>query len=230
MRCFLPLVLFNLFCGISLSLAEDRFKSVFDGKSLEGWNCRPSSQSGNWTVEDGLIIGRGKGAESYLMFKDKLGDFELKFSYRLLSKEGNTGLEVRGTPVEGKASRLHGYHADIGHVGIGDQVLGAWDFHENNRGDYLTRRGERVTIAEDGTKTWEKIEGAFRPEDAKKGGWNQVHVFARGNRLWFIINDKTASEVIDNETAKRLDEGFVGFQLHSGDTMVVAFKNILLKQ
>lgn len=210
--------------------AEGSLVPIFDGKSLKGWNCRPADQAGNWSVEDGQIIGRGQGKESYLMFQEELGDFELRFSYRLLSPKGNTGVEVRGRPVPGKASRLHGYHADIGHVGIGDKVLGAWDFHENNRGDYLAQRGERVTIAEDGKMTWEKIPGAFRPEDAKTDDWNQVVVFAKGNRLWFTINGKIASEVIDNETAKRLDRGFIGFQLHGGDKMVVSFKDISLKR
>jgi len=210
--------------------AEPEFVPIFDGKSLAGWNCRPADQAGNWTVEDGQIVARGQGRESYLMFKDELGDFELKFRYRLLSATGNTGLEVRGRPVPGKASRLHGYHADLGHVGIGDKVLGAWDFHENNRGDYLAARGERATIAADGQRTAEPIEGAFRPEDAKKDDWNEVHVFAKGNRLWFTINGKIASEVIDNDVAKRLDTGFIGFQLHGGDKMVVAFKDILLKR
>ena len=122
-------------CGFIPAYAEDEVESIFDGKTLDGWNCRPSSQSNNWSVEKGQIIGRGKGQESYLMFNDQLGDFELRFSYKLISDEGNTGVEVRSHPVKGKASRLHGYHADIGHIGIGDKVLGAWDFHENNRGD-----------------------------------------------------------------------------------------------
>jgi len=208
---------------------EEGFQSIFDGKSLGGWQCRPASEAGNWTVVDGKIVGKGAGRESYLMFKDELGDFEVVFCYRLLTK-GNTGLEVRSQPVKGKASRLHGYHADIGHVGIGDKVLGAWDFHENDRGDYLAKRGERVTIGEDGKKKWEKIEGAMEVADVKKGEWNEVHVFAKGNRLWFTINGKVASEVIDNETAKRLDRGFIGFQLHGGDKMVMELKDIKLKR
>jgi Asp-tRNA(Asn)/Glu-tRNA(Gln) amidotransferase B subunit len=44
------------------------------------------------------------------------------------------------------------------------------------------------------------------------------------------INGKIASEVFDNEVTKRLDKGFIGFQLHSGNEMVVAFKNIDLKR
>ena len=213
----------------SILIAAD-YKSIFDGKTLDGWHCRPESQAGNWKVEDGFIVGRGKGPESYLMFKEELGDFELKFSYRLMSEHGNTGVEIRSRIVPGKASRLHGYHADIGHVGIGDKVLGAWDFHEDNRGDYLAQRGERVTIGTDGRKIIELIADPFRPEDVKSGSWNQVVVVAKGNRLSFTINGKIASEVIDNEVTKRLDKGFIGFQLHSGNEMVVAFKNIGLKR
>ena len=125
---------------------------------------------------------------------------------------------------------MHGYHADIGHIGIGDKVLGAWDFHENNRGDYLAKRGHRVTINENGKKEIEEIDGAFEPSDAKEGDWNKVVVYAKGNRLWFTINGKIASEVIDNEEAKRLDKGYIGFQLHGGDKMVVAFKDISVKR
>ena len=44
------------------------------------------------------------------------------------------------------------------------------------------------------------------------------------------INGKIASEVIDDEKAKRLDKGFIGFQLHSGDKMVIAFKDISVKR
>ncbi len=214
----------------NLCFSDEGYNSIFNGKTLEGWKCRPLSQSANWTVEDGLIIGRGKGQESYLMFNDQLGDFELKFSYKFISDEGNTGVEVRSHPVKGKASRLHGYHADIGHVGIGDKVLGAWDFHENNRGDYLAKRGHRVTIKDNGEKKIEEIKDAFKPDDAKKGDWNEVVVYAKENKLWFTINGKIASEVIDDEKAKRLDKGFIGFQLHSGDKMVIAFKDISVKR
>lgn len=209
--------------------AEDGFKRIFDGKTLTDWQCRPESRAGDWGVKDGVIVGKGAGHESYLMFKDELGDFQLKFSYRLLTK-GNTGVEVRGKPVKGKASRLHGYHADLGHVGIGDKVLGAWDFHENNRGDYLAKRGERVTIGEDGKMVREPIKNAVQVKDIGKGSWNDVMIVAQGNRLFFTINGKIASDVIDNETAKRLDSGFIGFQLHGGDTMVVEFKDIKLKK
>lgn len=220
--------------GISLFLSslqsEESFVSIFDGETLNGWHCRPSAQKGNWTVQDGAIHAQGQGQESYLMFERQLGDFELTFRYRLLSEEANTGVEIRSQPVPGKKSRLHGYHADIGHVGIGDKVLGAWDFHENNRGDYLAKRGERVTIGKDGRKTIALIPDALTPMDVRENDWNEVHIFVKGHRFWFTINGKLASEVIDHEEAKRLEKGFIGFQLHGGDTMIAVFKDILLKE
>jgi hypothetical protein len=39
-----------------------------------------------------------------------------------------------------------------------------------------------------------------------------------------------ASKVIDNEDTKRLDRGYIGFQLHGGDKMEVEFKDISLKE
>lgn len=227
-----PVRLFFLMVALSIGpcgFAVAEFESIFDGETLNGWKCRPASGAHYWSVSDGKIVGKGIGHESYLMFKEELGNFELKFRYRLVT-DGNTGVEVRGRPVAGKASRLHGYHADIGHVGIGEQVLGAWDFHEDNRGDYLAKRGERVLIQEDGKKIREKIDDALDVSDLKKGDWNQVHVFANENKLWFTINGKIASEVVDNETAKRLDSGYIGFQLHGGDKMEVEFKDIKLKR
>ena len=53
-------------------------------------------------MQDGLIVGRGKGPESYLMFNEQLGDFELKFSYKFISDEGNTGVEVGVTSKKEK--------------------------------------------------------------------------------------------------------------------------------
>ena len=45
-------------CGLVSTYAEDGSESIFDGKTLDGWNCRPSSQLTNWSVEKGQIIGR----------------------------------------------------------------------------------------------------------------------------------------------------------------------------
>lgn len=50
--------------AILIAAVDDDSKPIFDGKTLEGWHCRPESQAGNWKVEDGVIVGSGKGQES----------------------------------------------------------------------------------------------------------------------------------------------------------------------
>ena len=71
--------------------AGDGFVSLFDGKTLTGWNVEPKTKTSDWTVRDGVIVGHGGRGQSYLAWKDKgLADFELKLSYRL-PRKGNTG-------------------------------------------------------------------------------------------------------------------------------------------
>ena len=144
--------------------------------------------------------------------------------------DGNTGLQVRSIKHDSESHPLQGYHIDIGHVGIGEKVLGAWDFHPGHRGDYLAKRGEQVTLLPGNKRKTKRIEGAFESSDANKRDWNQVHVYARGNAMWFTINSKVASKVIDENPEDRIAAGKIAFQLHSGHGMHVIFKDVLLKR
>ena len=231
MRPIVLIVVCSTVASATIHAADkDGFTPIFDGKSLVGWHVVPKKQKAAWSVRDGVLVGSSIGTGSDLIWKDdKLGDFELKLQYRFRTK-GNSGIHVRGLLGESKTHRVKGYHADFGHVGIGPQVLGAWDFHGVPRGSNLVSRGQRVVIDEQGRKHFSKIEGAVTPKDVKKGEWNDVHVVARGHRLYFKINGKIASEVIDKERSKRIDRGIIGLQLHGGDRMTIEFKNIRLRR
>ena len=87
-----------------------------------------------------------------------------------------------------------------------------------------------MVIDQRGGKHFTKIEGAVTPKHIRKHDWNEVHVVARGHHLYFTINGKMASEVIDNEAAKRIDRGAIGLQLHSGHPMTIQFREIRLKR
>ena len=206
------------------------FEPILTDNGLADWHCFPENLANDWSVKDGQLIGRSSGKGSYLMWKGgDLKDFELKFDYRLVT-DGNTGLQVRSIKHDSESHPLQGYHVDIGHVGIGEKVLGAWDFHPGHRGDYLAKRGEQVTLLPGNKRKTERIEGAFEPADANKRNWNHVHVYARGNAMWFTINNKVASKVIDENPEDRIDAGKIAFQLHSGHGMHVIFKDVLLKR
>ena len=141
-------VLIGTHAGCAAS--DGGFVPIFDGKTLAGWRVVPPERSADWTVRDGAIVGTSEGKGSYLVWHDdSLSDFELKLGYRFLTP-GNTGVQVRSRVVESRSHPLYGYHADLGHVGIGPRVLGAWDFHGAPRGDVLVRRGQRVVIDVEG--------------------------------------------------------------------------------
>lgn len=219
-----------LACSSSTAPGEDGFTSIFDGQTLTGWRADPQIDAGAWSVVDGAI--RGEGQEdrlAYLVYTgdEKLTDFELKFRFRMLT-DGNTGVELRSRVDETGKRPFEGYHADLGHIGIGPEVLGAWDFHFATREEFPCERGTRLVIDEDGNGHHYPIKNHVTLDDIKKRSWNQCHIIAKGNHFQFFINGKLSSEFTDGLEEGRLESGFIGFQLHDKG-MVVEFQDVLLK-
>ena len=212
------------------STENDGFVSVFDGQTLDGWHAAPEECASDWSVDDGKIVGHGSADRlSYLVWKEsRLTDFELRFSYRLPG-QGNTGVELRGQPDRTGKRPFEGYHADLGHVGIGPHILGAWDFHFAKREEYACPRGTRLVIDEDGKPHSSAIQGALAAADVRRHQWNDVRIIARGKQFQFFINGKIASEFTDASKRGRLDDGAIGLQIHDKG-MRVEFKDIRLKR
>ena len=206
------------------------FVALFDGKTLAGWHAVPKESASDWTVRDGAIVGYGSAKRlSYLVWKDEhLTDFELELRYRLPGK-GNTGVEIRCQPDRTGKRPFEGYHADLGHVGIGPHILGAWDFHFARRKEHPCPRGTRLVIDEDGKPHSSTIRGAFTVAQVRPHQWNDVRIIARGNHFQFFINGKPAAEFTDNAKRGRLDHGAIGLQIHDKG-MHVEFKDIRLKR
>ncbi len=105
---------------------KDGFVSMFDGKTLKGWEATPARTAGAWTVKDGMIVGNGDKGRGYLTFaaNKNVADLEMKFSYRFPGK-GNSGVNIRSIPDKTRRRDFQSYHADLGHLGIGKNVMGA---------------------------------------------------------------------------------------------------------
>ena len=205
------------------------FIKIFDGKTLDGWEAMPAKTAPAWTVEDGMIVGNGAKARSYIVYQNKeVADLELKFAYRFPGK-GNSGVSIRAIVDPTGKRGFQSYHADIGHLGIGPQVLGAWDFHTPGRKEHRCFRGERLVIDENDKPTLTGINGAVTKNDINKNGWNKVHVVVNDNAFKFSINGKPASEFTEHlPQNKRLKRGMIQFQLHDPG-MLVHFKDMYLK-
>ena len=208
---------------------EEGFVSIFNGKTLKGWKALPENTAPAWTVRDGMIIGDGDKGQGYLTFENtEIADLEIKLSYRFPGK-GNSGISIRARKDKTHKRLFQSYHADFGHVGIGKNVLGAWDFHTPGRREHACFRGDRLVIDENDKPKLTRIENTVTREDINKGLWNTVHVIAKGNNFKFFINGKLSSEFTEHlPIEKRLDKGMIQLQLHDPD-MIVHFKDIRLK-
>ena len=205
------------------------FVPIFDGATLDGWRPDPVELRSSWSVVEGAIQATGiEDALAYLIYEDEenLRDFELAFSYRMLT-DGNTGVEVRARVDRSRRRPFEGYHADLGHVGIGPNILGAWDFHFTSRTEFPCRRGERLVIDQNGDPSHEQIDGHVELQDIAARDWNRCRIVALGNHLQFFINGKISSEFTDGFGEGHLESGHLALQLHDKG-MVVQFRDLAL--
>ena len=230
MKTFFANLLFVVIITTAQAAGKDGFVSMFDGKSLKGWEATPARTAGAWTVKDGMIVGNGDKGRGYLTFaaNKNVADLEMKFSYRFPGK-GNSGVNIRSIRDKTRRRDFQSYHADLGHLGIGKNVMGAWDFHTPGRREHRCFRGDRLVIAEDDKPTSTPIEGALTAADIRKGDWNHVHIIAKGNNFKLYINGKLSSEFTEHlPRTKRLKSGMIQLQLHDPG-MIVHFKDLQLK-
>lgn len=226
--CVWTVCAWTVVVGTSLAparAAEPEFVSIFDGTTLDGWEGKPEF----WRVEDGAIVGQTTAenptkGNTFLIWRDGLvDDFELELQYRLTG--GNSGIQYRSKDYGDFV--VGGYQADFE---SGPKFSGIL-YEERGRG-ILALRGQRVTIAADGTKT--PGEALGDPAELQKAirldGWNDYSVVAKGPTLQHFINGQLMSETIDEEPGKRAEQGVLALQVHAGPPMKVEFKNIRLKR
>ncbi len=232
----LLIVLPVIFIGSALPTTADEpdelgFRSLFDGQTLDGWQAVPASTANAWTVQDGVLVGDGSRGVGYLIYmRDKqLSNFELRFRYRFVGR-GNSGVSIRAVHDPTKKRLFQSYHADLGHAGIGKQILGAWDFHTPGRTEHRCHRGDRLTIDRQDKPTITPISDGLTTNDIRPGDWNDARIIARGNHFKFYINDKLASEFTEHLPAeRRLLCGMLQLQIHD-PKMIVQFKDLRVKR
>jgi hypothetical protein len=202
----------------------DGFRSLFDGRSLDGW----SGLAGHWAVEDGVITGQTTAEKpidenTFLIWQGgELEDFELRLQFRI--EAGNSGVQYRSQDLGNY--RVGGYQADID---ADHQYLGIL-YEERGRG-ILAQRGTRVAIDSGGAKDVQ--EQAFSEtallQTLRMGDWNEYVIQAQGDRLTQMLNGVTSVEVVDRQTDAARARGILALQLHAGPPMKVQFKDIFLK-
>lgn len=208
----------------SAAVTAQEAQEIFNGKDLSGWKGNTEL----WSVEDGAITGRTT-ADKPLKFNTFLiwdgGDvanFELELDYKI--QGGNSGIQYRSKILNESDFVVGGYQADIDAT----MKFAGINYEEKGRG-ILAQRGQRVTL-EKSKDDWKVSEFGDATELGKKihDGWNHYRIVAQGNKLSHYINDQLMSEVIDNNQEKAQQSGVLALQIHTGDPMVIQFKNLRL--
>ncbi len=227
MRTIVSIGLGLLLPGFALA-QDEGWGSIFDGKTLEGWDGDPKF----WSVEDGCLTGATTAenptqGNTFAIWKGgEPGDFELRLEYKIV--DGNSGIQYRSfkLPKAKDRWRVGGYQADID---SGDRYSGIL-YGEQFRG-ILADRGLITTLDEEGKPT---TVGTLGDSDAiqeriKKEEWNDYRVVAKGFHFSHFINGVQTAECTDKDMDARRASGLLALQLHAGPPMKVQFRNIQIK-
>jgi alpha-L-fucosidase len=186
---------------------EKGFVSLFDRKSLDGWQ----GATNGYAVENGVLYCiPEKGGNLYT--KNEFGDFVIRFEFRL-PPGGNNGLGIRA-PLQGDAAYV-GMEIQI--LDDGDPMykdIQPWQHHGSIYGVVPAKPGH------------------LRPV----GEWNTEEVKAKGRQVTVKLNGVTIvdanlddvkdSKILEAHPGLARPKGFIGFLGHGHK---VEFRNIRLK-
>ena len=186
---------------LSISLSAEEWKSLFDGKTLDGWSTKAKGQIVK--VVDGEIHILSKKANLWLLSDLELTDFELEVE-ALMPKAGsyNSGVGFRC----GSGKKPLGYQCEIDGKKSGScYAIGkGWVYPSKN--------------------DWEafyKIAG----ESYKEEAWNKFRIRCQGDHIQIWVNDVKTLDLKDTKYQK----GKIALQHHGkGDTH--RFRNIRYKK
>jgi len=213
--------------GISVRAAdgEEGFESIFDGKTLAGWNAPDMTF---WRVEDGAITGevtrehRPKQNVFIVWKGGEVQDFELRFRFRIFGADANSGMQFRSEVKEN--GLVHGYQADMS--GDGRLVGNLFDEYGPRRS--LAARGERVTFDAEGKKTVKKFGDPFEGKKLDVTQWTDYSIEARGEHITIKVNGVVTAELFDADKRRRTS-GVLAMPVITKE-MKVQYKDIRLKR
>ena len=159
-------------------------KSLFDGKSLAGWEGSEKI----WRVQDGTLTG-GSLTETvkhneFLATKGEFGDFILRLKIKLTGSEGfiNSGVQIRSQRVP-NSSEMAGYQCDFG-----DPTWWGSIYDESRR---------NKVMAQSDMKALEPV--------LKRNDWNDYVIRADGRRITIWINGVQGVDYTEADPKIRAD-------------------------
>ena len=201
-------------------LEEFKGKSLFDGKTFDGWEGNDDEAMSHFRIEDGVIVGGSLESSladnHFIRTVRDYQDFELRLKYKVTATDDsyNGGIQIRSqrSTLPGQGCEMVGYQADI----LARRTGGLYD--EKRRSDFL---GMELGLPEN-----------YRPDE-----WNEFIIRCEGHRVRLWLNGVQTTDHIEPYTDLPL-EGFgtvgqtgrIALQIHKGTPCEVRYKDLLLPE
>ncbi len=193
----------------AIAADKDGFTSLFDGKTLDGWegNLRMFRVKGGAIVA-GSLKERIPNNE-FLCTTKKYGNFELRLKAKRVGEGKNAGIQFRSVRIPNH-HEMRGYQCDIG-VMRGRLIWG-WLYDESRRRKFLAEADD------------EGLKKVFKPDD-----WNEIVIRCEGPRIRTWVN---GFQTVDyTEAEDNIEQtGIIGLQIHSGPPAEASYKDIRIKE
>ncbi|MEJ7587549.1 MAG: DUF1080 domain-containing protein [Ferruginibacter sp.] len=192
-----------ILCCISLISAKtstDDFKSLFNGKDLQGWTIHGTEK---WYVENGeLVCESGPDKQyGYLSTDKPYKNFVLTLNFKL-EANGNSGVFIR-SGIEG--TKISGWQVEVAPPNM-------------HSGGIYESYGREWLI-----KPKPEDETALKATE-----WNLMRIEAKGDEVTTWINGKQMVYLKDSKIGE--GKGFIALQIHDGGGIKVRWKEIRLKE
>ncbi|HTW62914.1 MAG TPA: DUF1080 domain-containing protein [Terracidiphilus sp.] len=222
------------------------FISLFDGKTLTGWDGRP----GVWSVEDGAIVGVSTpdhvAGNTFLVYHGTTAhDFDLKLEIKV-EWGGGSGIQYRSTTgippgrVPGKGEPpldprwvMIGPQADFWYpVNERAKQYSGQLYSQNTSLGIVAWRGQ---VVQSRPGEFPRLIGVIGDRAqlgtfVRDGDWNQYTIIARGGVLLHILNGQLMAVLVDDDPSSSNNvSGLFGLQIE-GTPCKVSFRNLWLRK
>ena len=178
--------------------------SIFDGKSLEGWE----GDLEVFRIQDGAIVGGSMEKpllrNEFLCTKAEYADFELKLKAKLVGADPNAGVQIRSRRVP-DSREVAGYQADLG------QKYWGCLYDEARRCKVLAQTDPEV-----------------QAKAVRKGEWNDYVIRCVGKHIQLWLNGVLTTDYVEADDSIE-QTGIIGVQVHGGPASEAWYKDITIK-
>ncbi len=185
-----------------MRLPGEDWISLFDGTTLNGWS--PVGHE-SWTVENGLIHGKGLTQDyGYLETEKQYKDFQLSLRFKCVG-DGNSGVFFHSAFKPGTADVTQGMQFEI---------------------DCVMMHHTAGVYAEDG-RGWVVWPSPENEGVVRMGEWNDYLLEVVGNRYRSRLNGVEMVDFTDPKPSSW--DGTIALQLHAGGRGNMEFKDIWVR-